>query len=152
MFVRARNLTNACSVHPDQFNVAKVDTVTLSAAQIIAMGTTPVTVIAAPASNEVINVESITFQMKPGTTQFTGGGAVTFVYHGTSTNPHLSTANIPAATVTSATGSATMMPPIAANVSSVTGLGVDIKNATAAFATGNGTAVITIAYTVTTLQ
>lgn len=115
---------------------------TLTTANITGMNGTPVTVIPAPASNLALVIDVIMFQMKPGATQFTGGGAVTFVYHGGSVNPHAG--NVPAATVTSASASETQLPPPSAAIVIPPGTGLDITNATAAFATGNGSAVVKI--------
>ncbi|HZV06210.1 MAG TPA: DUF2190 family protein, partial [Gemmataceae bacterium] len=62
--------------------------VTLTAAQIIAMNGTPQSILPAPAAGQVLVIDQILAQMKPGATQFTGGGAVTFQYHGTAVVPH----------------------------------------------------------------
>ena len=58
-------------------------------------------ILPAPAAGQVLVIDQIIAQMKPGGTQFTGGGAVSFQYHGTGVVPH--SGNIPAATITSAT-------------------------------------------------
>jgi hypothetical protein len=122
--------------------------VALSAANIIAMNGAPVQILAAPGANKLILVDMIHFQFKAAT-QFTGGGAVTFVYHGGSVNPHGS--NIPAATITSASSSNNVLPPQSAVIQPPTNTGIDITNATAAFATGTGTAIVTIWYSILTL-
>ncbi len=124
--------------------------VTLTAAQIIAMNGAPVTILPAPAAGQVLVIDQIIAQMKPGATQFTGGGAVTFQYHGTGVVPH--SGNIPAATITSATGSENVVPPPTGTIQPPAATGVDITNATAAFATGNGTLVVTVFYSLITLN
>jgi predicted RecA/RadA family phage recombinase len=124
--------------------------VTLTAAQIIAMYGAPVTVLPAPAAGQVLVIDQIIAQMKPGATQFTGGGAVTFQYHGTGVAPH--SGNIPAATISSATGSENVVPPPTGTIQPPAATGVDITNATAAFATGNGTLVLTVFYSLITLN
>ena len=124
--------------------------VTLTAAQIIAMNGAPVTILPAPAAGQVLVIDQIIAQMKPGGTQFTGGGAVTFQYHATAVVPH--SGNIPAATITSATGSENVVPPPTGTIQPPAATGVDITNATAAFATGNGTLVVTVFYSIITLS
>lgn len=123
--------------------------VTLSTANITGMNGTPVSILPAPGARMVILVDSIHLQTNPGATQFTGGGAVTLQYHGTTTDPHSS--NIPAATINSATASNNLLPPPTAVVQVPTNTGIDITNATAAFATGNGTAIVTIWYVIVAL-
>ena len=126
--------------------------VPLTAAQLIAMFTTPVSIIAAPATGKAIVVREIVFEMITTATVFTGGGVVSFVYHGTSVPVHAGT--VPAATVNAVAGtSATQLGmAVAANgtvVSAATG--VDITNATGAFAAGTGTAKVHLWYHVITL-
>jgi len=124
--------------------------VTLTAAQIMAMYGAPVGVLAAPAAGQVLVIDQIIAQMKPGGTQFTGGGAVTFQYHSTAVVPH--SGNIPAATITSAAGSENVVPPPTGTIQPPAATGLDITNATAAFATGNGTLVVTVFYSIITLN
>ena len=124
--------------------------VTLTAAQIIAMYGTPQSVLPAPAAGQVLVIDQIIAQMKPGGTQFTGGGAVTFQYHGTAVVPH--SGNIPAATVNNAAGSENVVPPPTGTIQPPAATGLDITNATAAFATGNGTLVVTVFYSLITLS
>jgi hypothetical protein len=126
--------------------------VTLTAAQIIAMKTTPVSILAAPAAGIAIVVDSLLFQMKSTATQFTGGGLVTFIYHGTSILVTGSADGVPAATVNSATASNNLLSPVQAVIQPPAATGVDITNATAVFATGTGTAVVTIWYWLYTQQ
>ena len=64
--------------------------VTLTAAQIMAMYGAAVSILPAPAAGQVLVVDQFIVQMKPGGTQFTGGGAVSFQYHGTGVVPHSS--------------------------------------------------------------
>ncbi len=124
--------------------------VTLTAAQIIAMSGTPVGILPAPAAGQVLVVDQFIVQVKPGGTQFTGGGAVSFQYHGTAIVPH--SANVPAATVNSATGSENVVPPPTGVIQPPAATGIDITNGTAAFATGNGTMIVTVFYSIITLN
>ena len=103
--------------------------VTLTAAQIMAMYAAPQSVLPAPAPGQVLVIDQIIVQTKPGATQFTGGGAVSFQYHGTG-----------------------VVPPPTGVVQAPAATGLDILNATAAFATGNGSLVVTVFYSIITLS
>ena len=123
--------------------------VTLTAAQIMAMFGAAVSILPAPAAGQVLVVDQFIVQMKPGATQFTGGGAVSFQYHGTTIVPH--SANIPAATITSAAASENVVPPPTGVIQPPTATGIDITNATGAFAAGNGSMIVTVFYSIITL-
>ncbi|HZT29503.1 MAG TPA: hypothetical protein VFA33_06450 [Bryobacteraceae bacterium] len=132
--------------------VQQVKQVSLTAAQLIAMYTTPVSILPAPGAGKVLIIDAIAFQFKHGASQFTGGGAVTFVFHGTAVTPH--TGNVAAATIQAAADDVQYLGPntsAAIDLQTAINLGLDIKNATAAFAAGNGTAIVTVWYSVLTL-
>lgn len=126
-------------------------TVNVSAAQIIAMFTTPVTIVAAPGAGKAIIVSKILFQMTRTATAFTGGGALEFDYHG-STIAHTGTV---ASTVVTTAGAAVVN--VVLGNASATGvvvpanLGIDLTNVTAVFAAGTGTAKVQIWYSIVTL-
>jgi len=135
-------------------SIAATATVALSAAQLIAMGTVPVSILAAPGAGKAILVKEILFEMTRTGTAFTGGGAINFQYHTTTGSiPH--SGAIPASLVTSG-GAGTAQTALGQNTGS-NGLvipaneGIDITNATAAFATGTGTAKVLIKYRIVTL-
>jgi|ERR1035441_286558 hypothetical protein len=133
------NVTNCCAQ------------VSLTAAQIIAMYTTPVSVIPAPAAGSVILVEQILVELDLTATAFSGGGVVHFYYHGQTTEVMAQT--IAAATVNGgAARTLYVLEPVQTAGGSVatTDVGIDITNATGVFAAGTGTAKITIWYTVVT--
>jgi hypothetical protein len=115
------------------------------------MYTTPVTVVPAPGAGLAIVNARIVLQTKNTATQYTGGGVITFVYHGGSINPHDAADSIAAAVMTSATGSVNQMAPISAAIQPPVNTGIDITNATAVFATGTGTAIVTVTYDLLTL-
>jgi hypothetical protein len=127
--------------------------VTLTAAQLIAMYAAPVAIILALAAGSGIAVDQAVFQMKATATAFTGGGIVTLQYgvtaHGAGTLVHAG--SVPAAVVTAGAGSSltNLGPAAAANGTTVptdgtTASGIYISNATAPFAAGTGTAIVTI--------
>jgi hypothetical protein len=126
--------------------------VSLSAAQLIAMNGAPVSIIPAPGAGKAIIVRQVVFEMIAGATPFTGGGVITLVYHGGAVAVHAG--SVPAAVVTGAAGTTAteLGQAVAANGTTVAAnTGVDITNATAAFAAGNGTAKVHIWYHIITL-
>lgn len=126
-------------------NVKQTVTVTLTAAQLIAMGTTPVSLIAAPGAGKCIIVDNITFKMVTTATAFTGGGAVEFRY--TDASGTKVSADIAAAVITAGAGTSfTNVRGIEASLTGTANAAVVIRNATAAFAAGTGTATLTIDY------
>lgn len=132
--------------------VQQVATVTLTAAQLQSMKASPVSILPAPGAGKVLVIDAITFQYKYGGTVFTGGGAISFVYHGTAVTPH--TGNVAATVLTTAANDVQYLGPNvsgAVDLQSEINLGLDITNATAAFAAGNGTAIVTVWYSVLTL-
>jgi hypothetical protein len=117
----------------------------LTAAQIIAMGTTPVALIAAPGAGMAIIVDNITVKMVTTATAFTGGGAVEFRY--TNAAGAKVTADVAAAVVTAGAGTSfTNVRGVVTSLTAVANAAIVITNATAAFAAGTGTAVVSIDY------
>jgi hypothetical protein len=128
-------------------------TVTLTAAQVNAMFTTPVELIPAPAAGSFIVVDQAILVNENGGTAWTAGGAITIGYSNANPgSPDALTGTIAAAFLTS---------PIVKQIitlagaqiasaaeSTVDALGIFISNATQAFATGTGTLKIRLLYTV----
>jgi hypothetical protein len=127
---------------------------TLTAAQIIGMSVTPVTVapipqptLISPNANLVMLPKSAFIEFiypSSGGVQFTGGGAISLVYHGTSVSPFQT---LPAADFTAAASGYFVLPPAGAAFAATLDVGLDITNATAPFAAGNGTAIVMVEYT-----
>jgi hypothetical protein len=125
-------------------------TVSLTAANIIAMNGAPVSILAAPGAGKAIVVKQILFEMTRTSTAFTGGGTVEFDYHGSSI---AHTGTIAAAVVTGGAGSQNV---VLGNASATAltvpaNLGIDITNGSTAFAAGTGTAKVQIWYSIVTL-
>ena len=131
--------------------VTQVATVAVTSAQLKAMRATPVTIVAAPGAGKAIVDVRIHLQFKNGTTQYTLGGPVTFPYHGTAVLAHDAADAVAAATINAAAASNNMLAPISAGIKVPTGLGIDMTAGVAEFATGNGTAIVTVWYRVVTL-
>lgn len=143
------SITAITSDEIDQ-GLIKTVSITLSAAQIIAMYTTPVLVLAG-VTGKAIYLDSLEFDLTGTATQFTGGGVVNAQYdstaNGAGTTLH---ADIAASVVTGAT-SLVKTHRIGKDLSavataSIDGKGIYISNKTAAFAAGTGTAVVTMRY------
>lgn len=124
-------------------------TVALTSANILAMNGTPVSVLAAPGAGLGLLVSKIEFVMTTTATAYAAGGAVSFVYHGGSVNAAGGT--IPASIITAAAGTSYTFLGPATSATVPINTGIDITNATAAFTTGTGTAVIKITYAVVPL-
>lgn len=125
-------------------------TVSLTAAQIIAMYATPVVVIPA-VSGKTIVLDSFIFDLTGTATQFTGGGVVNLQYKSTANGAGTALhADIAAAVVTGATGNVkTLRTPAdlsAVATADIDGQGVYISNKTGAFAAGTGTASLRVKY------
>ena len=137
-------------------DVIKTITVSLSAANIIAMFTTPVEIIPAPSAGKVLVVDELVFSFTVGGTQFTAGGVVRLQYNGGTINIFGNASNN-GITATSVNGAASFI--AIRRTGAGSGIPVDggsatsvvITNATAAFATGNGTAKVFVKYRILTL-
>lgn len=123
-----------------------------SAADLIAMGTTPVAALALPsinslpAANTTLLPYAATLQVTAGSANFTGGGAISLVYHGGSVSPVVT---IPATALTSGSSGVAVLnhaTSLATTYQPVAGVGLDLSNAGGAFAAGNGIAILTVWY------
>lgn len=130
-----------------------VSRVSLTAANIAAMNGAPVAILAAPGAGKAILPLDITIIVKRTATAYTNGGAVSFQYHTTTSSvPHAG--SMPASIVTTG-GAGTVVHYLGPNTGSngtpiPANEGIDITNASAAFATGTGTMVVLIRYCIIT--
>jgi len=127
-----------------------VATVSLTAANLIAMYATPVMVVA-PVAGRAIIVDSVDLVIARTATAFTGGGTVAVQYDSTINGAGTAThATIAAAVVTGAAGTTytARIPVVLSDVASasIAGLGLFVSNITAAFAAGTGTATLSVHY------
>lgn len=123
--------------------------VNLSSAQILALNATPVTLIPAPGAGKLIIVRGITFKMVTTATAYANGGALEFRY--TNASGAKVTADIAAGVVTAGAGTSyTAVAGVTTSLTGVVNSPIVIDNATAAFITGTGTAVITLNYEIVT--
>jgi hypothetical protein len=128
-------------------------TVTLTAAQVNTMFTTPVELIPAPAAGSFIVVDQAILVNENGGTAWTGGGALTIGYSNANPgSPNALTGTIAATFLTSPTVKQIITLAGAqiasAAESTVDALGIFISNAGAVFATGTGSLKIRLLYSV----
>jgi hypothetical protein len=131
-------------------DIAHTVQVSLSSSDILGLNATPKTLIAAPGSGKVIVVESILLKMVRTSTAYVNGGALEFRY--TNASGAKVSADI-AATVVTTGGAGTEYNSVAgvtASLTPVANAAVVMDNATAAFITGTGTAVVSIKYRIVT--
>lgn len=142
----AADAITSAKMSPDLLKMVQV---TLSSANILAMRTTPVTLIAAPGSGKIIVVDDILLKMITTATQYANGGAVEFRY--TDGSGAKVSADIAAAVITAGAGTSyTKVKGIEASLTPVANAPLVITNATAAFITGTGSGLITIHYRIVT--
>jgi hypothetical protein len=113
---------------------------TLTAAQILTLFATPVTLLPAPPANMAYIIEDVTFVFLAGGTQFASGGVVTLQYNGGSAVAN----TLAAAIINSASSSVTKRDGI--DVTATVAAAITVSNATGAFTTGTGTLQIDITY------
>jgi hypothetical protein len=120
--------------------------VSLTAAQINALHTAPVSLLAAIAGRVII-VTNCAIKMVTTSTAFTSGGAVAPVYHGATTA--LTANTLPASDVTAGAGTNYFELGAGAPANGIAltaATGIDLYAATANFATGTGTMQVTLSY------
>lgn len=127
-------------------------TVSLTAAQVNTMFTTPVELIPAPAAGSFIVVDQAILVNENGGTAWTAGGAITIGYSNANPgSPNALTGTIAATFLTSPTVKQILTLAGAqiasAAESTVDALGIFISNATQVFATGTGTLKVRLLYT-----
>lgn len=120
--------------------------VPLTSANILALNSTPLSLIASPGSGKAIKVLNIGLKMTTTATQYANGGALEFRYtNGSGTKV---TADIAAAVVTTTAGvSYTAVMGIEASLTLVTAAAIVVNAASADFITGTGTGTFFLLYT-----
>jgi len=124
----------------------------LTAAQIIAMYTTPVAITPVPGSGKAVIVDSVVVEITRTSTVFTGGGVVQFQYHGQTTE--IMAQSIAAASITGTAGTSILaLEPVQTSGGSVitSAVAAEITNLTGVFAAGTGTAKVFCRYRIITL-
>lgn len=117
----------------------------ITSANFLALRSSPVTIVATPASGKCNIVDNISFKMTATSTTYANGGAVEFRYTGTAGTKV--TADVAAAVVTGVAGvSFTNVRGIEASLTGTVDAPIVVTCASADFITGTGTAVITVQY------
>ena len=123
-------------------------TVALTSAQILALNSTPVTLVPAQGAGKIIIVDEILLEMTRTSTAYANGGALEFRY--TNASGAKVTADIAASVVT--TGGAGVeynhVGGVVSSLTPVANAAIVVDNATAAFITGTGTAKIRVRFRV----
>lgn len=141
--------TGAVTVAPSIY--VRTASITLTQANIVAMNGAAVNLIASPGAGKIIIIDEIEWFHSYSTAAYTSGGVVAFQYTAST-----AIAKVAAAIVTEASSSTRYIKPSLFDIDNSTGstpvssaalanLGVEITNATAAFATGNVANVIKLA-------
>ena len=128
-------------------SVIQVVTVRLTATQIKALFTTPVTLIAAPGLGKTVAVLKALFSFNWGSVQYAAGGAASLIYHGGSTN--VLGATLASTFFTNPTAAITndiLLGSLNTAVTAPQNTGIDISVATANFTTGDSTVDVTVWY------
>lgn len=131
-------------------NILGIHRTPLSSAQVLAGNTVPVVIVPAPLATQFVSIEEIIFKMIRTGTAYANGGALEFRY--TDASGAKVTADI-AATVVTTGGAGSEVNVVRGVVTSLTpvlGAAVVIRNATAAFITGTGTALVTVKFRIVT--
>lgn len=124
----------------------------LTAAQIIAMYTTPVAITPVPGTGKAVIIDSLVVEIIRTSTQFTGGGVVQIQYHGQTTEIMAQTIAAASITGTAATAIFRLMPVATAGGSVITSaVAAEITNLTGVFAAGTGTGKVFARYHIITL-
>lgn len=145
-----RNSGTAASPVWEKVSELRITTVSLTAAQLIAMYAAPVQIIAGIPGKSIF-VESYDLVMTRTSTAFTGGGVARLQYNNTANGAGTGCSATIAATVFTGAAGTTYTHRLSTDISdfaagSVAGVGIFISNQTAAFAAGTGTAVLTVRY------
>jgi hypothetical protein len=123
----------------------QTNVIPITSANLLAIRTTPVTIVAAPSSGKCNIVDNISFKMVTTATQYASGGALEFRYTGTSGTKV--TADVAAAVVTTTAGTSfTNVRGIEASLTGTVDAIVVVTAAAADFTTGTGTGVLTVQY------
>lgn len=117
----------------------------VTSANLLAIRTTPLAIVATPASGKCNILDNISFKMVTTATQYTSGGALEFRYTGTSGTKV--TADIAAAVVTTTAGTSfTNVRGIEASLTGTVDAPIVMTAASADFATGTGTGLLVVQY------
>lgn len=151
---RPKKVAGSATGSYQDFDVFNAIQITLTSAQLKALNTTPVLVLAAPAlPGDTILVDSYVLNYIYGTVAYTSGGAIVLGYDTTATTPASATIAATFLTSPAANQVASALGSLASALSSaVIDKGLYITAATGNFATGDGTVIVTVYYRVLSIS
>jgi hypothetical protein len=124
--------------------------ITITSAELLALNSTPVQLIAAPGAGKSISLAGpILFRFNWNSIQYTGGGAISIIYAGGATNLMAST--VPASFVDAPTGPVTndnLVQPLSTILTVPQATAVQLTCATGNFVAGNSTLTIWVPYVI----
>lgn len=126
--------------------------ISISSADILALFATPKTLVAAPGAGKILVPIACSFYFKHGATQYVGGGVVRLAWAGSGNS--LTTANLVSTTIMQGAVDSfitNLMLAQSEERNSFINTALTLRNQTAAYTTGNGTAKVVITYAVVTL-
>lgn len=129
----------------------QTQSVSLTSTQILGMYAAPVLLLPALSAGMMYVIDSVLWDITYGTAQYAAGGAIALQYGSTvDGGGTAATATIAAATLNGVAANTVLAEGPASTLNAaktaVNGLGIYLSNATAAFTTGNSTAVLTIRF------
>src|ERR1700740_1511900 len=123
-----------------QFSPLLSNTVLLSSAQILALFTTPVTLVPAQGPGLTINVMQLIVRYNFGTTAYLSGGSITLTINGTAILPNIASGTVLLQAISRVYFSPSgVQGNVAANESTFDNQPFIMQNITGAFTTGDGT-------------
>lgn len=151
--IKYGNLVDSAELNPA---ISQTASITLTSAQLLALGTTPVQIVTTTTAGTVIIADSVVFEMNPTSTTYTIGGAanVIFGYNAVTTTGSILGGGIPQSVVTSGSAGyyylAGTTPNAGLSVTPNTGITIGLTG-NANFTAGTGTAKVTLNYYVLTI-
>lgn len=131
-------------------NATQTETVSITSPQLLGMFNAPVNILPAPGAGKAIIVTNVIFDYVFNTTAYQAGGTIQLFYGAKTAT---ASSALPAAALTAGAGTVTTGASVTTqrNAADVANAAITLSNNTAAFTTGDGTAKVTVFYTLITL-
>lgn len=126
--------------------VTRTKRVVVTSALLDALHSAPYTAVPTPGAGKALLFHCAAFEFQAGNVAYTGGGAITPVYHGATTDLS-GLGGVAAAVITGAVNDYKYLPSIV-QIDVTANVGIDLLAASANFAAGNGVLIVKIHYSV----